>query len=74
MTTKLTFPESGYTPANLRKVMQRYGLTTRTLSNILGVNIRTTRTWLVPVGQQGHSDMPLHRWQELLTKLPLARQ
>ena len=52
----------GYTPANLRGIMEKHGLSNQAVAERTGVtSIRQVQYWL-----SGEKDMPLHRWNKLL--------
>lgn len=59
------FPEPGYTPANLRTLLQHAGLTQQATGELLGVDTRTVRKWCAPLDSD-HADMPHYRWLQLL--------
>lgn len=62
------FPETGYTPANLRALIERSGLTQAAAADLIGVNHKTLRRWLVEdLDSPAHSDMPLRKWRALMT-------
>lgn len=61
----MNFPETGYTPNNLRALMRQSGLTQAAVAERLSVSTRTVARWLAPVDGY-HSDMPLALWIALL--------
>lgn len=64
----IAFPEAGYTPANLRALIERSGLTQAAAADLIGVNHKTLRRWLVEdLDSPAHSDMPLRKWRALMT-------
>lgn len=66
----MIFPEPGYTPANLRALIEGSGLTQAAASSLIGVNPKTLRRWLVEdLDSQAHSDMPLKQWRALLASI-----
>lgn len=65
----MTFPEAGYTPANLRALLASAGLTQQAAADLIGVDGRTVRKWLADVDSDSHRDMPLHQWLKLLDAL-----
>jgi hypothetical protein len=65
-TTVVNFPEAGYTPANLRALLDNAGLTQSAAGEILSVSVRTVAGWVVPVDVKGHHDMPLRLWLQLM--------
>ena len=59
------FPEIGYTPANLRFLIESKGWTQKEAAQKLGVADITLRQWLMAVDVKSHRDMPLKKWNEL---------
>jgi len=59
------FPETGYTPANLRFLIESKGWTQKEAAQKLGVADVTLRQWLMAVDVKSHRDMPLPKWIEL---------
>lgn len=59
-------PELGYTPANLKAVRQKYGLTQKQVANIAGATLSTAQKWEAAMSLKTHSDMPHTRWLILL--------
>ncbi|WP_118815294.1 helix-turn-helix domain-containing protein [Neisseria lactamica] len=51
-------PEFGYTPANLKAVRQKYGLTQQRVADITGVTLATAQKWEAAMSLKTHSDMP----------------
>ena len=65
--------EVGYTPTNLRLVIEKLGVTQAALARLLGVSDRTLRQWLVEdLDAIGHRDMPLKQWRNVLALLATA--
>lgn len=65
--------EVGYTPTNLRLVIEKLGVTQAALARLLGVSERTLRQWLVEdLEAIGHRDMPLNQWRKVLALLATA--
>lgn len=64
----MIFPEAGYTPANLRALMQQSGLTQAAVAERLSVSPRTVARWLAPV-DGNRADMPLTLWLVLLASV-----
>ncbi|WP_455512073.1 helix-turn-helix domain-containing protein [Neisseria lactamica] len=62
-------PELGYTPANLKAVRQKYGLTQTQVANITGATLSTAQKWEAAMSLKTHSDMPHTRWLVLLEYL-----
>lgn len=61
--------ELGYTPNNLRALLCAHGTTQREAAELLNVSLRTVQYWATPMHKRTRSDMPLHKWCELLKKL-----
>ena len=62
--------ELGYTPTNLRLVIEKLGVTQAKAAELCGVKERTLRQWLVKdLESGGHRDMPLKKWIVLLSIL-----
>lgn len=62
---KCDFPDVGYTPNNLRFILNKASLTQRECAALLGVAPRTVQYWCAPIGVQYHTDMPTEKWEEL---------
>jgi hypothetical protein len=61
------FPEIGYTPANLRYLIEEVkGITQKEAALICGTSDTNLRRWLMPVDSPNHRDMPLPKWNLLL--------
>jgi transcriptional regulator with XRE-family HTH domain len=60
------FHEIGYTPANLRHLIESKGWTQKEVAALLGVADITVRQWLMALDVKSHRDMPLKQWQKLL--------
>lgn len=60
------FPEVGYTPANLRFLLESKGWTQKQFADFLGVNLRTVGKWIADTSIKNHRDMPLLQWQKAL--------
>ncbi|HQV23692.1 MAG TPA: helix-turn-helix transcriptional regulator [Agitococcus sp.] len=60
------FPEIGYTPANLRFLIESKGWTQAQAAALLSVADNTLRQWLIPVDLKSHRDMPHKTWLKLL--------
>jgi hypothetical protein len=60
------FPEIGYTPANLRRLIELKGITQKEASLICGTSDINLRRWLMPLDAPNHRDMPLSKWNILL--------
>lgn len=61
----MTYPEIGYTPANLRHLLGVLGMTQAAAAQYLGVSDRTMRMWLAETDKASHADMPLLQWRKL---------
>ena len=64
----IDFPEPGYTPANLRALLQHAGLTQQSAASLLGADIATVQRWLAETNKSSHRDMPLEQWRNLLDR------
>lgn len=64
------FPETGYTPANLRHLIALLGITQAQAAAHIGVTPRVLRSWLAESDKASHRDMPLAQWRQLLAALP----
>ena len=53
--------ELGYTPANLRGIMEKHKLTKEAIADTADVSVRQVHYWL-----SGAKDMPLWRWRKLV--------
>lgn len=60
------FPGVGYTPTNLRHLIESKGWTQKQTAEILGTAESSIRRWLMPVDAPSHRDMPLKQWLKLL--------
>lgn len=61
------FPEIGYTPANLRFLLESKGWTQKQFAEKIGKAERTVRQWLNPdLLSRNHADMPHSLWLEAL--------
>lgn len=58
----MKYPEAGYTPANLRFLMNTYGLTFAEVGRRTGTALRTVQNWVAPVDAKDHSGMPHRKW------------
>lgn len=59
--------ELGYTPHNLRVLIERSGQTQKAIADALGVGLRTLHNWLIAdLGNTQHRDMPLEQWRIFL--------
>jgi len=65
----ISLPEAGYTPANLRALIEQSGLTQAQAGELLDPPAapKTMRGWLAPVDSPAHRDMPLKKWIDFLS-------
>lgn len=57
------FPEVGYTPANLRFLLESKGWTQKVFAEKIGKAERTVRQWLnTDLSNRNHTDMPHSLW------------
>lgn len=61
--------EVGYTPANLRLVIEKLGVTQAAFAKMLGVSEKGLRNWLMPVGTKSRRDMSHEKWLEVMALL-----
>ena len=61
--------ELGYTPNNLKAVRQKHGLTQQAAADLLDINISALQRWESDINLKSHTDMPIKKWFELLSKL-----
>lgn len=59
-------PELGYTPANLKALRQKYGLTQKQVADITGATLSTAQKWEAAMSLKTHADMSHTRWLILL--------
>lgn len=59
--------ELGYTPINLRKIIESQGWTQAYAAELLSVSDTTLSRWLMPINVKTHADMPYRQWLRLLT-------
>ena len=63
----MNLPEAGYTPANLRALIESRGWTQKQAAEACGVSGRVVRNWLVSdTASPNHRDMPLRVWRKLM--------
>lgn len=62
---KLEFPDVGYTPNNLRRLLEVANITQQECADLLKISLRTVNAWCAPLGVPTHSDMPIRKWEEL---------
>ena len=63
----MNLPEAGYTPANLRALIESRGWTQKQAAEACGVSGRVVRNRLVSdTASPNHRDMPLRVWRKLM--------
>ena len=62
----IAFPDIGYTPANLRCLLEAQGISRPEAAEMLGVSIRTIHYWCSPLTDPSHRDMPARAWASLI--------
>ena len=63
----MNLPEAGYTPANLRALIEARGWTQKQAAEACGVSARVVRNRLLEdIDSPNHRDMPLRSWRDLL--------
>ena len=67
--TKPTYPEIGYTPANLRHLRNIYGLTQSEVGKRTNTALRTVQNWEADADAKDHSGMPHRKWVMLQKSL-----
>ena len=58
--------EFGYTPANLKRLRQEYGLTQQQVADITKSALPTAQRWEMMPEQKNYINMPHTKWLELL--------
>lgn len=58
--------ELGYTPANLKALRRKYGLTQQRVADITGVALATAQRWEANPNQRSYANMPHTKWVILL--------
>lgn len=66
MSIKFVASEVGYTPKNLRDLIEFLGWTQLKVALFFDVSEVTVRRWLMPLGVKNHRDMPSERFAILL--------
>lgn len=61
--------ELGYTPANLKALRQKYGLTQQRVADITGVALATAQRWETSPNMSSFANMPHTKWLKLLQTL-----
>lgn len=58
--------ELGYTPANLKALRRRYGLTQQQVANITESILKTAQKWEANPSMSSFANMPHTKWMKLL--------
>ncbi len=58
--------EFGYTPNNLKKLLNEYGFDREYLADLFDINIRQVHRWCVEPSNKNHQSMSHRRWMKLL--------
>nr|DAT59527.1 MAG TPA: antitoxin [Caudoviricetes sp.] len=61
--------ELGYTPANLKALRQRYGLTQQNVADITETKLKTAQKWETSPNLKSYANMPHTKWLKLLEYL-----
>ena len=61
--------ELGYTPANLKALRQRYGLTQQNVADITETKLKTAQKWEANPSMSSYANMPHTKWLKLLEYL-----
>lgn len=61
------FPEIGYTPANLRFLLESKGWTQKVFAEKMGVTPLTVARWVADISVKNHRDMPHKDWLKALS-------
>lgn len=59
-------PELGYTPANLKALRRRYGLTQQNIADITESKLKTAQKWEANPSMSSFANMPHTKWMKLL--------
>lgn len=65
--------EIGYTPENLRQLIQQSEATQTSFAKEHEISLRTLQKWLAPVHLDDHRDMPLKKWVKLIKSKKIAK-
>ena len=63
------FPEVGYTPANLRFLLESKGWTQKQFAEKMGVTLLTVARWVADISVKNHRDMSHAQWLIALEEL-----
>lgn len=58
--------ELGYTPANLKALRQKYGLTQQRVADITESTLKTAQKWEASPSMSSYANMPHIKWLKLL--------
>ena len=61
--------ELGYTPANLKALRQRYGLTQQNVADITETKLKTAQKWETSPSMSSFANVPHTKWLKLLEYL-----
>lgn len=61
--------ELGYTPANLKALRQKYGLTQQAVADITETSLTTAQRWETSPSMSSYANMPHTKWLRLLQYL-----
>ena len=63
------YPETGYTPENLRYLRAQHKLTQTDVGNLTNSTLRAVQKWEANPNSKEHSGMPHRKWLKLLESL-----
>ena len=61
--------ELGYTPANLKALREKHGLTQQQVADITGSKLKTAQKWEASPSMSSYANMPHTKWLKLLEYL-----
>lgn len=61
--------ELGYTPANLKALRQKHGLTQQNVADITESKLKTAQKWEASPSMSSFANMPYTKWLKLLEYL-----
>ncbi|UOO89484.1 XRE family transcriptional regulator [Vitreoscilla massiliensis] len=64
----MKFPEIGYTPNNLRTLIESTGLSQTAWAEENGYPLNRVQRWLMSTDKTSHADMQLADWEKCLLK------